>query len=292
MIIVKIWGGLGNQLFQYCFGRSLSLRLKAELKFDIKTINKSKNFTNREIGLTDFNVAINIASNSEIKKYKYFNRSILSRIERKTIQKIPIINSSYCVESHDLKRIYFSKLKNNCYYDGYWQSEYYFNSIRHIIEDEFVLLNKLNKAASITLKNIETTNSISIHVRRGDYLSINKNITRIAYCGEDYYNRSISQMKKKYSNITFFVFSDDINWAEEIFDGPNFKIVKNNSPSVDMLLMSRCKHNIIANSTFSWWGAWLNSSRDKTVIAPQMWYNSVSLNQSTTNLIPKEWNRI
>lgn len=293
MIIVKITGGLGNQLFQYAFGKYLSVKLNTELKFDIQTNYDSSNFTNRSVGLANFNIKLNLASKNEIDEFKYFNNKLFARIERKFVQKLAFLNRSYMVQNSLNPQKNIVKFRNNCYYDGYWQSEDYFKQIANILQQE--LKSNFNPVLSepnrYLLNEIRNSESVSIHVRRGDYISIQLNNSLFSICSLKYYEEAINYIKRKIKNPLFFVFSDDIEWAKENLRGDNFIFVTGNEPADDMYLMSLCEHNIIANSTFSWWGAWLNKNSEKIVIAPKQWYNG-KLNKSTKDLIPAEWIRI
>lgn len=288
MIIVKISGGLGNQLFQYSFGKFLSVCFNTELKFDIKTNSSISGFTNRSFGLNDLNLNINIASSDDIKKFKYFtNNTFLERLERKFVQIFPFINRQYKVQRFNSQMN--KGFKDNCYYDGYWQSEKYFKTIEGIVRKDLEFKPSLNSYNLELLNQIVDTESVSLHIRRGDYLTIKANTKIFAVCSVDYYNRAIDFFIGRLKSPKFFIFSDDYEFAKENFKGNQFRIVENSAnPETDLYLMSKCKHNIIANSSFSWWGAWLNSNPNKIVISPIEWYNE-KLNNITMDLIPSEW---
>lgn len=289
MIIIKLNGGLGNQLFQYAFGRYLAILFNTKVKFDLQFHSNGENYTTRELGLTKFKIDLEIASHEEIRNYKLFNNEFLSRIERKLIQQIPLTSKKVSVEK--LFEI-IPSFRNNCYYDGYWQCEYYFEPIKDIIRKDLTLRYDLDEANKKFAHEISKSTSISLHVRRGDYLSIQSNYEIFNVCDLDYYLRAIEIVKEKFPNPFFYVFSDDITWAKQVFKEKIFKIVdiNPNNPSADMYLMSQCKHNIIANSTFSWWGAWLNTNERKLVIAPKKWYINNKLNaKAVKNLIPEDW---
>lgn len=291
MIIVKLSGGLGNQLFQYSFGRYLSLKHNVELKFDANLSLNNANFTSRSLGLSKFKIDLNFANRHELEKYKLLNNGILARLERKIIQKIPFLNKKNIVEE-PFKILDKEMLPDNCYYDGYWQSEYYFETISVLIRKDLDLNLDLNEANRILENQIINSTSVSIHIRRGDYISITSNKKIYSICSLEYYKRAISHFNQKFKDPTFFVFSDDINWVTENFKGENLKIVDINqdNPHADLYLMSKCKHNIIANSSFSWWGAWLNSFEDKEIISPKEWYLNAKTNDNALrSLIPNDW---
>lgn len=291
MIIVKLSGGLGNQLFQYSFGRYLSLKYNTELKFDIQLNTNASDFTFRLLGLSKYNTHLLLAEIEEIKKYKFFINNFLSRIERKFIQLFPFFNKKFIIE----KTFYILdeySLANNCYYDGYWQSEIYFNSIRDIIQSDLRLIEDLSFENKEIADEIVKSNAISLHIRRGDYISVNSNTKIYAICTLEYYLKAIDYFNLINKNPVFFIFSDDTEWAKNNFKKSNFKIVdiNRNSPEVDLYLMSLCKHNIIANSSYSWWGAWLNTNPSKIVISPSKWFNDEEINKKAIySLIPNNW---
>ena len=291
MIIVKISGGLGNQLFQYSFGKYLSVTLNTNIKFDIQTKYKIKGFSQRLFGLNNLNLNIEIASNYDIKKFKcFFKNEFLIRLERKLVQIFPSINKSFIVQISNEYQKNIMRIRDNCYYDGYWQSEQYFKPIGSKIRDEFELKLKLNTLNTALLNKIINSESISIHIRRGDYISIKNNSKVFLICPVEYYIKAINFFINKLKNPKFYIFSDDHIWAKSNFLGEQFCFIEGNSkyPEIDMFLMSKCHHNIIANSTFSWWGAWFNSNPDKIVVAPGNWYKG-RFNDSINDLILPDW---
>lgn len=288
LIIVKLSGGLGNQLFQYFFGQYLSQRTQHEVKYDLQTNLEIDYFTPRDLGIQKLGFELEFANSIEIKAVKKYTTGYLSRIERKLIQKAPFLNSRYTVENGDVHRYLEIKEMTGIYYfDGYWQSFRFINELSPVSIKNMDLSENLLDV----LKYIQSTNSVSIHIRRGDYLSVKENTEIFAQCGLDYYHKSINYFENTYGNITYFVFSDDIDWTKKHFIGDNFVFIDGNPAEIDMFLMSNCKHNILANSTFSWWGAWLNTNSNKQIIAPKDWYVS-KLNFKSDKLIPSAWIRI
>jgi hypothetical protein len=184
-------------------------------------------------------------------------------------------------------------LSDNTYLSGYWQSEKYFRNIKEHLVEELSLFNLPSVENEKYLIEIFNTNSVSIHIRRGDYINDTSAINTHGFCGLDYYVNSISFIESKLSNPTYFVFSDDIDWARH-----NIKTKKNiffidtnfDKPEEDLRLMLNCKHNIIANSSFSWWAAWLNQNKEKIVITPKKWF--ADSKKSSIDLIPSEWLKI
>ena len=292
MIIVKLVGGLGNQMFQYAVGRCLTYSLNTELKMDI---SQYRHFTFREYHLSAFNISENIASDSDLMKVrrplgwnmKHTVHALRSRIEQ-------IATVSYIKERHFHFDPEILALHDNVYIDGNWQSEKYFKDIEWIIREDFTLSGEsdyLNKKMAEKISNCE---AVSLHVRRGDYISNPVTTAYHGICSEEYYNMAICKLERIVKNPHFFIFSDDPKWAKENLNTRYPTTVLDfNGPEKDfedMRLMSLCKHHIIANNSFSWWGAWLNQKPDKIVIAPKNWFADSRINSS--DLIPKEWMRI
>ena len=178
---------------------------------------------------------------------------------------------------------------------GYWQSPKYFNSIETLIRKEFTFQKPLDSKNLEILNLIKNTISVSIHIRRTDFQIINSNDIH-GFCSLEYYDEAINYIHTNVLMSKFFIFSDDINWAKENLKVPmNSYFVSGNTGEksyIDMQLMSNCNHNIIANSSFSWWGAWLNSNPKKIVIAPKKWFSDEKMNAQTDDLIPAEWIRM
>ena len=290
MIIVKLSGGLGNQLFQYALGRSMAEREKTIFKIDLYSCKKQINITPRQYELSPFNVQENFSTPQENEifcggKFNIFLRKVLNKVQFNFYLNNNIIEKKYNFNSSVLN------LKGSCYLDGYWQTEKYFFDIKNIIKSEFTLKEKYNNLNVQLVEKIVNCNSVSIHIRRGDYISDQKINNYHGVCSLDYYHKAINLISKKYSDLTFFIFSDDLKWCKK-----NLKInwpvvfIEGNKNYEDLILMSKCHHNIIANSSFSWWGAWLNNNPDKIVIAPKQWFVNKSIN--TEDLIPESWIKI
>ncbi|MFA5770898.1 MAG: alpha-1,2-fucosyltransferase [Patescibacteria group bacterium] len=280
MIVVKIKAGLGNQMFQYAIARRLSLDWNDELKFDLSWFQNIKNNeTPRVVGIDKFKIDLVEATNQEKKRALTCSVSkIISQIRARLDR-----NYFYHFHSELLKK------KNNVYLDGYFQSYKYFDSIRNMLLKNFVLKNDYSQEAQKIKNNIELSGeSVAFHVRRGDYASSCKNWNGL--CDVKYYHQGLIEIKKKYPKVKLFIFSDDIVWAQENlkFDSPMVFVSRLTiSDTEELMLMSLCKHQIIANSTFSWWGAWLNQNPHKIVIAPSRWLLAVNID--TSELLPSEW---
>jgi hypothetical protein len=275
MKIVKISGGLGNQLFQYSFGRYLEIKFGFNVKYDLKTVQNISNFTNRPPLINEL---VDYITYYDL---EYSRNDITYRLKRKLIHDFFPSFSKIFVENVSNNNFFqLENLKNKEYFDGYWQSLIYLNAIENVLRSEIKFNASIINLCFNDFNIISNTNSCSIHIRRGDYLlSHNKKI--FAECGINYIQESIYFIKSKFPDTKFFLFSDDINWTKSIFIGDNYYFIDkyNNNPIADLFLMSSCKNNIISNSTFSWWASWLNNNRNKLIICPKAWYNDSFLNE-------------
>lgn len=297
MVIIALFGGLGNQMFQYACGKSIAIKLGVELKLDISLIldrSPSENFTFREYELGVFNIKEQIASLEEVRNFvpNLFNSSNLTKKTYK-IKRI-INNKNFYYEKTKFKfenRI--ENIKDNTYIYGYFQTENYFKSNYLEIINSFCIREDLDFLNKSIMNRIKLENAISIHIRRSDYQNSSYELLEI----NSYYSKAIEIIKLKVENPIFYFLSDDKTWTEEQFR--DFDIQKefiqhNNGEKsfIDLILMSHCKHNICANSTFSWWGAWLNKNPQKIVITPKKWFNNPEFSKTTHDLIPKNWIQI
>jgi len=284
-------GGLGNQMFQYALGKSLAINNSDKLKIDRA---EYKTYKLHNYGLGVFNLNESFADKKECDEIRFEKCTIVERIVRRMLGKMRRKTNNYVAEKSFRFDSEILKLTGNKYLEGYWQSEKYFVLFKEEIRANFTLKHEMNEANAEMYKKITGINSVSFHIRRGDYVSDSK--TK-AYHGVDlkqYYADAIILIKEKVKNPYFFIFSDEPKWVIENFKGEfNFTVVDCNSGKTgyeDMRLMSACKHNIIANSSFSWWGAWLNNNPGKIVTAPKNWFTDKSID--TTDLIPETWERL
>lgn len=257
MIIVKIMGGLGNQMFQYAIAKSIAVRNKDNFKLDISFYSK-QTLRKYELNLLDIDEVL-------VNKKSFFS---------KVTSKFRFLTKIYYMERKIAE--YDSNVfnKKNVILDGYWQNEKYFKDIRGKILQDFTPVSSLSNKANYYLNSIKNSNSVSVHVRRADYIeNINTNANH-GVCGLSYYKKAFKYLNNKTDNVTFFIFSDDISWCKKVFRFLERKVFVEDTKSTidDLELMKNCKHNIIANSTFSWWGAWLNQNEEKIVIAPKKWF--------------------
>ena len=296
MNIIRMTGGLGNQMFQY----ALYLKLKSqgkEVKFDDQTEYEEEEA--RPILLWAFGIDYPAASKDEINKITDGFMKLSHRVRRKLFGR-------KSMEYHE-KSCNFDEqvlLREPAYLTGYFQSEKYFADIEEQVRGAFQFSDRIWSGLSDDLiqavksyqNKIEMKNktAVSVHIRRGDYLDNNEVYGGI--CTEEYYKKAIAVMKEKFSDALFFVFSNEPEWVKEwlnrTYKGEDrFVVIEGTDEDtgyLDMFLMSRCKHHIIANSSFSWWGAWLNPDKNKKLIAPAKWFN----NQNMRDIYTKEMIRI
>lgn len=279
-------------MFQYAFARTLSVINSTELVLNTSYLQSKLPFSSMatqmkyELGI--FNINAKIESNFFSSKYLY----PFAKAEFLLRDKINQSKYNVLIEQQHNFKPYDLLTPDNSYIKGNFQSERYFEFISSVIREEFEFKINLN-AENINWKSkILNSNAISIHVRRGDYISLIQNQNKFSATSINYYEEAINYIKSKITNPVFFIFSDDINWAKQniITNTETYFVDNNNTPQtsyIDMQLMSLCKHNIITNSTFSWWAAWLNNNTNKIIIAPQQWFADISINSQ--DIIPQEW---
>jgi hypothetical protein len=276
MITIKLQGGLGNQLFQYAFAKALAKRLNTVFQFDDSFY--SKNIA-RKNNLFLFAINISIYS-SKFQKWNWLRKRL----------SIVIGLKKYIVESRFSFNDILKQIDGDVYLDGYWQSDRYFQDIQSEIRQDFSIFKEpISEEASPILEQIKTTNSVCIHVRRGDYLT-NR---RYLVLGMDYYQKAIELLSNQFADLHFFVFSDDISWCKQHFKSSENVLLVSDSQIFtlrdDFEMMLSCKHHITANSTLSWWAAWLNDNPEKVVITPQKWFADST---NTKDLLPKNWTKL
>lgn len=269
MIIVKLRGGIGNQMFQYAFGRNISLKYNTELKLDTTEFSAYGKHTGYSLNI--FNIDEKIATQEEI------NSAHNRYIETMNIFHEQPIN-----------------MGDNTHFDGYFQSEKFFIDSKNIIVKDFIFKYPFtfpfSDYSEKLLKQIESSDSVGVHVRRGDYFEEEEIKKIFGVDLTNYYKSSIEHISNRVSDANFFIFSNDIDWCKKNLNYTPAIFVENNHPFNDFYLMVNCKHNIIANSTFSWWAAYLSKyNNDKIIIAPKQWFKS-TLNDK--DMVPDRWLRL
>lgn len=295
MVIVKIVGGLANQMFPYATGRRLAKVLGTTLKLDISDYAENgRDYLGRVYSLGVFNIDEQIATEEEIKALTELPVTSVERAFRKVFRKKPRRPAGYVKEKGYTFDPHILSLPDDVYLRGNWNSPKYFSDVTSLIRQEFTFRAAATGRNLELAEEIQAGNSVSLHVRRGDYVA-NSNTNQIfGACGLDYYYRCIDFLTQTISNPYFFVFSDDADWVRNNLQlkYPVAFVDHNDGDHgyEDLRLMSQCRHHIIANSGFSWWGAWLNSNAQKIVCAPKNWF--VSSKYDTRDLIPESWIRL
>jgi len=291
MIISKISHGLGNQLFQYALARNLSLKKNTSLYLDLRYFNHTyATDTFRSFKLNHFNIDFKLLDNSPVLIYlskltKLFPNRTFSPFFKLLRDKQGTFEPGI-----------FSEESMFIYLSGFWQTEKYFKEIKEILQKELVLKSGTSGKFEIYKKQILAEKCpVSLHIRRGDYVNNSQFKDQFGFIGLDYYKKAIAMFKENTPDCKFFMFSDDLQWVKDNLDaGQDSVYIENtgeNSDLEDLMLMRTCSHHIIANSSFSWWGAWLNSNVDKIVVAPAKWFNNMP-DLKTNDLIPETWIRL
>jgi hypothetical protein len=301
MIIIKILGGLGNQMFQFAFFKCLKAKGK-DVKLDISGFNNYTLHNGLEL-FKIFNIKeddilasdIDISPLKDSKKYfkiRKLRGKFLFKNNNQFISKTHFIENNY--SEYNVNVFNF----NNIYLEGYWQNNKYFRGIESEIRKTFSWWD-VSSDNTFCAAKMETENSVALHIRKLDQP---KNAKELLYrlwlqivwrtCSKKYYLDAIKLIENKVDSPVFYVFTDNIPWVKKNIDlKPNYQIIdwnRGDKSNQDMYLMSKCKHNIISMSSFSWWSAWLNTNNEKIVIAPKKW--AVRL-EKDMGIIPSEWLR-
>ena len=294
MIIVQLSGGLGNQLFQYATAKALSLKNNTDLHLDISS------FYREEIH------ELEVPRDFELVNFEGVNEPLIKHDPFDSIEQYPFLKKKFFNKltiphkRNIYKDLHFKfdknlfNLNSNVFIKGGWQSEKYFSAYKTELRKVLILKENLYSNVSEFGSNLCKENSVSVHIRRGDFLRKKIILEWHGVLTTDYYKQALNMLKEKHGSLNIYYFSDDPEWVKNyllpLFPG---QIVSGNISQThyeDLYLMSQCKHNIIANSSFSWWAAWINSNQNKTVIAPLKWFDKANLD--TKDLIPDDWIRI
>lgn len=279
-------------MFQYAAGRSAALKLNLPYKQDISDFDHYQLHQGFELSRV-FVAPTITATQSDINGILGWQSSKLVRKFVRRPQLRLIRNRRYIVEPTFSYWSGIASLNDNCYLEGYWQSERYFKEFSNIIRADFEFKAPISASNNELAVQIVNTNAVSMHIRRGDYISNKKNTSIYSVCSLDYYRLAIATVTEKVTNPVFYIFSDDIPWVKSNLTIKAHNVFVDHNKGAesynDMRLMSLCQHNIIANSSFSWWGAWLNKNPEKIVIAPNKWFSN---NTNDADLIPENWIRL
>ena len=296
MIVIQLSGGLGNQMFQYAYGLAIEQFSKDEVFLDMSLLKNYPNGlynTKRDYELELFDIQLPV-----IGLVINFRHNVLSKFIYKIVNKYFRIKNTLklVVQSPNETYVDWLNYGRNVYVIGSFQSYKYMLDIRNLILKSFVHSKELSVLSEKIRSKIAIQESVSIHIRRGDYLK-SHNLINHGICGLKYYEDSIKYFEDRFIECHYYIFSDDIEWCRNnIGKDLNYCEYINhnlgNDAWQDIILMKNCKHNIIANSSFSWWGAWLNENIDKIVISPHNWFANAKYEILTSELIPEDWVRL
>ncbi len=302
MRIVKIKGGLGNQMFQYAFSLALKNAGNTDVKLDLSTYQAKKDYNGIDLVHNGFElgelfgISFVEAEKKEVSKLSYQPTNIVNRVLRKYFTK----RTHYIDKKFSFQPELLTLQRKDIYFEGEWQTEKYFLSIEDEIRKTFAFKKTLSPESEKLASSLGA-NSASLHIRRGDYLKTKT----LNVCGKEYYLNAVKMLMEKTDISELLVFSDDLDWCRDELKLESFNVNviyvgwnKKDDSWQDMALMSKCRNHIISNSTFSWWGAWLDNSRDKIVICPEIW-NLRQLNPNIdryyscnyNDIIPDKWIR-
>jgi hypothetical protein len=278
MVIARLTGGLGNQMFQYAAGRALADRLGAELLLDTRAFEHAfalRPYTRRAYALAPFKLRARLATRADLKNWPVWvvEVGMRARFVRPLFRR-------WHFESAITYDPGVRMLHQPVCLVGYWQSERYFIDIADRIRSDFTLRQPLAGANAGLFELARSNGSVGLHVRRGDFVSLDNAAQTHGLCSIDYYRRAIGLVRERCPECHFLVFSDDAQWAraELPLDSSAVFVTGNDAaPEQDLALMSACRHHIIANSSFSWWAGWLGYSAEQIVIAPAPWYANPKL---------------
>lgn len=299
MIIVRLMGGLGNQMFQYATGLRLAMRHKTSLTLDLSFLQDRtarENFVFRDFDLKLFGIPESIASSRQVRQFRRIaspsSRSILERIQDKLVKRRIFFEETFNFDKRVLE------LSDNTFLEGYFQNELYFIDVEKTIRERFRFA-EIEKSLPSTSKRLADTihecNSVCLNVRRGDYVNIPTSNAYHGVCEENYFSAAISHFRDTIVEPHFFVFSDDLAWCEQkLPKSTDFTLVgpEHQGPQFfnKLWLMTRCKHFIIPNSSFGWWAAWLAEFEGKAVVRPSRWFKAQEI--SDVDICPSSWIKI
>jgi len=276
MLIINLTGQFGNQMFQYALGRHLQLQGRKVAYYS----GYYRQHPNHDLALPRvFGLNLPQATTNQVLSCREDRHRFIDRLRRKVLGRHEHVFTEVGTGSLAFKPEVF-KFKRGLV-DGYWQSEKYFLPIAETIRKDFTFMGVSDRNQELA-KSMRDCISVSVHVRRGDYLGA------FPVMNEDYYEPAMHYFADKFDDVHFFVFSNDMAWCKEHLSAKKITFVDWNTGKespYDMWLMSQCQHNIIANSSFSWWGAWLNPNEGKVVIAPKVWF----YHEETPDVYCNDW---
>ena len=274
MIILKIMGGFGNQMFHYALARELLYRGKT-VKADISYYDNTPTGDTARCSIKELLFReLPLAAGEEVQIFLKNNKKLRWKIMRHVAPRCTAPPVYLQEKSYEYRSELFNR--ENVYVIGWWQTEQYFMHVKDLVRKEYLgAMDKLDEKNMRVLEKIQKySNCVSVHVRGGDYNNLANSGIFGGICGKEYYQKAFDFLNKRFRGCHFFVFTNDIGYAKNVLpELEMYEMIVNSEMDgcQDIFLMSQCKHHIIANSTFSWWGAWLDPTNDKVVIAPERW---------------------
>lgn len=293
VVCARLMGGLGNQMFQYAFARSISLKTGATVLLDTTVLEtESPGVTPRCFALEPFAIAGRVATRDEAQRLQ-LGDGILQRVRRFLDRFLPVAAKRIIVDQANGFDESALGARPPVYLSGYWQSERYFAADAEVLREDFRLRDPLSPNASRILAEIAAEPSISVHVRRGDYLLNSTNLDFHGVQSRDYYVQAVERIQQEAGKLSVFIFSDDLDWcrANLPFDERTVFVEIDGAARdhEEMHLMSQCDHHVVSNSSFGWWGAWLGKNPDRIVVAPAKWFAAPDVK---SDIVPASWLRI
>lgn len=288
IVIARIYGGLGNQIFQYAAARRLALAAGAKLELDGAWFAGR---TDRTFDLGWFSVAYERADERDIRRLRGWKLGLADRIVRRVVaQGLPSPRTFFGESGYGFDARLLG-VRGDVYLDGYFQSFKYFEDVAGTIRRDLRPRSGISPDAEALAHLIEAdASAVSVHLRRGDYVNNAAAARTHGTCPMEYYRRAMEYIEHRVRGPRYFVFSDDPSWAREhlqLGDAVHVSESGTLNSREELVLMSKCRHHIIANSTFSWWGAWLDERPGSVVVAPRRWF--VSSRRDTSDLLPENW---
>ena len=294
MKIVKFKGGLGNQMFQYAFAKLLEKRTCETVKLDMSAYASLRNDNVRKPRVEKFNLSLQQVTESEKKSVVLFKQrgNSLSLFYKARVFFESKLNKRYFFERNRAFIDPAQIIKYN-YYDGYFQSWRYVKEVEQEVKQEFIPVHELSKNSQLVKEKMLRENSVFIGVRKGDYTSDKNSVAHYGAFTNEYYLRAMDIIAEKVSDPVFYIFSNDVNWCKNNIDWGKHNVIYREADEQtddfeELILMSSCKHAIIVNSTYHWWGAYLINNDEKIVVAPKRWF----FDDSPIDIVPPEWIRV
>ena len=302
MIYLRLMGGMGNQMFQFAMARALCHRTGAELTIDASLMADNESVNSQGISLRTY--ALDVFGLEADLCEKQFGKKILFTRKQDRVKRFGatffckatnLFSDRWIAGIVERKKVGFDKsllkLPRNVFLQGYFPSYRYFEDCQKLIRDEFSFRSKPDASNQQLMDFMASTNSVSLHVRRGDYISNQNTNDKFGVCSLGYYKKAIDYIEEKIENPRYFIFTNDLDYARENMEVDKSAVFVSGNTGhksfEDMRLMSHCKHNIIANSSFSWWAAWLNNNPHKIVIAPSPVFDKLDIKDK--DFFPAEW---